>query len=67
VDQGAGSSLAALRRRGLLISKGSWVLILGAMVPAVEVQLTGEGRAAVRAGLGVAAPKRVPAGLLTQH
>jgi hypothetical protein len=68
LDTGAGSSLAALRRRALILVRDTIVYVptLGE-VPAIEVQLTAAGRAAVRYGHGITMPPRVPPGLLSQE
>ncbi|MFD0352932.1 hypothetical protein ACFVHW_04170 [Streptomyces sp. NPDC127110] len=67
LDTGAGSSLAALRRRGLLEVRPTVVLLarLGA-VDAVEVQLTRLGRAVTRAGLGIPPTTKIPTGLISR-
>ncbi|MFG2761533.1 hypothetical protein [Streptomyces wuyuanensis] len=65
-DQGAGSSLAALRRRALIEVKEDHVITLLGMVPRVRVKLTTLGRATARAGLGHTAPKSPPHGLLSE-
>ncbi|MEU1824178.1 hypothetical protein ABZ502_17345 [Streptomyces abikoensis] len=65
-DQGAGSSLAALRRRGLIEAMEDYVQTLLGMVPRVRVKLTTLGRATARAGLGHTAPKSPPRGLLSE-
>ncbi|MER7952059.1 hypothetical protein ABTY59_32175 [Streptomyces sp. NPDC096079] len=66
-DQGAGSSLAALRRRALIELMEDYVEVfpLG-MVPRVRVKLTTLGRATARAGLGHTAPKSPPRGMLSE-
>ncbi len=65
-DPGAGSSLAALERRGLLLVRHDmrYIPLLG-NVSVVQVRMTTSGRAAVRAGLGTAAPRKTPKGLLS--
>ena len=65
-DPGAGSSLAALERRGLLLVRHDlrYLPVLGP-VTVVQVRMTTAGRAAVRAGLGTAAPRKTPKGLLS--
>ncbi|MEV7681483.1 hypothetical protein AB0O64_23460 [Streptomyces sp. NPDC088341] len=65
-DQGAGSSLAALRRRELIEVMDDWVQTMLGMVPRVRVKLTTLGRATARAGLGHTAPKSPPRGLLSE-
>lgn len=58
-DPGAGSSVDALGRRGLLTAHRDRVYIAGlGDVPRTRVELTRRGRAVARAGLGV---ERVPA------
>jgi hypothetical protein len=65
-DQGAGSSLAALRRRALIeVTEDQVQTVLG-WVPRVRVKLTTLGRATARAGLGHTAPKSPPRGLLSE-
>jgi hypothetical protein len=66
-DPGAGSSLAALERRGLLLVRHDQrhLPILGP-VTVVQVRMTTAGRAAVRAGLGIEAPRKIPKGLLSR-
>jgi hypothetical protein len=66
LDQGAGSTLAVLRRRGLVLVKETQELVLGVLVPVLWVRLTTRGRAAARAGLKVVTPPRTPRGLLTR-
>jgi hypothetical protein len=66
LDQGAGSTLAVLRRRGLVLVKETREVMLGLLVPVLWVRLTTRGRAAARAGLEVATPPRIPRGLLTR-
>ena len=65
-DPGAGSSQAALRRRGLVKVTEDLIHLppLG-RVPRVRVQLTTAGRAAARAGLGER-PRRLAKGLLSE-
>jgi hypothetical protein len=70
-DQGAGSSLAALKRRRLIDVDEDRVQVgvppLGLVwVPRVRVRLTMAGRAAARAGLQDTRPSRTPKGLLSQ-
>jgi hypothetical protein len=65
-DQGAGSSLAALRRRELIEVTEDYVQTMLGMVPRVRVKLTTRGRATARAGLGHTAPKSPPRGLLSE-
>ncbi|MFF2331991.1 hypothetical protein, partial [Streptomyces sp. NPDC058103] len=65
-DQGAGSSLAALRRRELIEVTEDFVQTVLGMVPRVRVKLTTLGRATARAGLGHTAPKSPPRGLLSE-
>jgi len=66
LDSGAGSSLAALRRRGLVqVRDGIKQTILGDL-PTVEVRLTTAGRAAARAGLDEAPRRRTPPGPLSE-
>ena len=73
LDQGAGSTLAALERRGLLTVRSRLDTIMvplrgPALIEVVYVMLTPKGRAAARAGLGVPAPttSRRPKGLLSE-
>jgi hypothetical protein len=66
LDSGAGSSLAALRRRGLVeVRDGIKQTFLGDL-PTVEVRLTTAGRAVARAGLDEAPTRRTPPGLLSE-
>ncbi|MBK3639509.1 hypothetical protein [Streptomyces sp. MBT33] len=65
-DQGAGSSLAALRRRKLIEVTNDFVQTMIGMIPRVRVKLTTLGRATARAGLGHTAPKSPPRGLLSE-
>lgn len=65
-DQGAGSSLAALRRRGLIEVTEDFVQTMLGLVPRVRVKLTTIGRATARAGLGHTAPKSPPRGMLSE-
>ncbi|GHE36811.1 hypothetical protein GCM10017673_44190 [Streptosporangium violaceochromogenes] len=66
LDPGAGSSLAVLKRHGLITLTEDQVEVfpLGS-VNRVLVELTRVGRACVRAGLGAQAPVRTPAHLLS--
>jgi hypothetical protein len=66
LDQGAGSTLAVLRRHDLVLLKETEELVLGLLVPVLWVRLTTLGRAAARAGLDLAPPVRTPKGLLTR-
>lgn len=63
-DPGAGSTLAALARRGLIEVIHDDTIVLGAPVPRVRVRMTRAGRATARAGLDESAPARPPKGLL---
>jgi hypothetical protein len=64
-DSGAGSTLAALRRRGLIDVGEDVVSVPGlGLVPVSRVKLTTAGRAAARAGRGQTAPQRTPKGLM---
>ncbi|MFB9437433.1 hypothetical protein [Streptomyces showdoensis] len=65
-DQGAGSSLAALRRRALIEVQDDIVQTVLGPVPRVRVKMTTLGRATARAGLGHTAPKSPPRGLLSE-
>ncbi|MER0443154.1 hypothetical protein ABR738_00935 [Streptomyces sp. Edi4] len=65
-DQGAGSSLAALRRRKLIEVMEDYVQTVLGMIPRVRVKLTTRGRATARAGLGYTAPTSPPRGLLSE-
>lgn len=65
-DPGAGSSLAALQRRALIEVDQDMVPVLATVAPRVIVKITPAGRAAVRAALGITAPRRPPAGLMTE-
>ncbi|MEW2301959.1 hypothetical protein AB0958_18630 [Streptomyces sp. NPDC006655] len=65
-DQGAGSSLAALRRRGLVEVMEDLIQTVLGLVPRVRVKLTTIGRATARAGLGHTAPKSAPRGMLSE-
>jgi hypothetical protein len=66
-DRGSGSSLAALRRRGLVEVTHDTVYVWPfGHVPRVRVRLTTTGRAAARAGAGAAAPARASRGLMAR-
>jgi hypothetical protein len=65
-DQGAGSSLAALRRRELIEVTEDLVQTMLGWFPRVRVKLTTLGRATARAGLGHTAPKSPPRGMLSE-
>lgn len=66
-DAGAGATLAALRRRGLVKVSHGWADLGIMVVECVYVSLTTAGRAAARAGLPAdAAPVKKPAGLLAE-
>ncbi|HEY8978245.1 MAG TPA: hypothetical protein VIU15_01530 [Streptomyces sp.] len=65
-DQGAGSTLAALRRRELIEVTNDFVRTMIGLIPRVRVKLTTLGRATARAGLGHIAPKSPPRGLLSE-
>lgn len=67
-DPGAGSTLAALERRGLVEVTHDHVYVpsLATMVPRIRVRLSTLGRATARHGAGVAAPVSTPRGLLSQ-
>jgi DNA-binding MarR family transcriptional regulator len=65
-DPGAGSTLAALERRGLVETVHDQVEILGFGYAArVRVRLTRIGRGVARAGTGTTAPTKTPTGLLS--
>lgn len=67
-DPGTGSTVAALARRGLIkIHAGAttWNLSQRIEVPGTDVEITRAGRAAYRAGNPDKAPKKKPAGLLS--
>jgi hypothetical protein len=66
-DPGAGSSLAALRRRALIEVQEDSVQVLGSWAPRVRVRLTRLGRAAARAGLHETPARRPPPGLMTRR
>ncbi|MEN3308979.1 MAG: hypothetical protein V7603_5181 [Micromonosporaceae bacterium] len=66
LDPGAGSSLAALRRRGLVQNRGGVQSTMLGTLPTVEVRLTTAGRAAARAGRGEEPKRRTPPGLLSE-
>jgi len=66
LDPGAGSSLAALQRRGLVLVRDNIKNTMLGPVPIVEVRLTTAGRAAARAGLGEAPKRATPPGLLSE-
>lgn len=66
LDPGAGSSLAALERRALIEVRYERIQIGYAFFDSVQVRLTAAGRAAARAGLGVKAPVRPPAGMMSE-
>ncbi|WP_329317821.1 helix-turn-helix domain-containing protein [Streptomyces sp. NBC_01715] len=66
-DAGAGATLHALARRGLLrISEDQVEVFPLGFVPRVVVELTRSGRACARAGLGESPPRRPPGDLLSQ-
>lgn len=67
-DSGSGSSLAALKRGGLVSVTHDMVYIaqLGIHVPRVRVRLTTLGRATARHGAGVTAPATTPRGLVAR-
>lgn len=62
-DSGAGATLAALRKRGLIDTE----TMPGVLQDQVSVWLTRAGRAAVRAGTGATTPARPPKGLLSER
>ncbi|WP_351230006.1 hypothetical protein [Streptomyces sp. NPDC002133] len=62
-DSGAGSTLAALRSRGLIETQTA----PGFISDPVHVWLTRAGRAAARTGLNVSTRPRPPRGLLSEH
>ncbi|GLF95256.1 helix-turn-helix domain-containing protein [Streptomyces yaizuensis] len=65
-DPGAGSTVEALIRRGLLLAHRDLVIVAGAgEVRRTCVELTPRGRAAVHAGLGVRPDQRPPQPLLS--
>lgn len=65
-DPGAGSSVAALERRGLLVAHRDRVYIDGlGDVPRTRVEMTRRGRAVARAALGVPREAGPPAPLLS--
>jgi hypothetical protein len=66
LDQGAGSTLAVLRRRNLVLLRETLEQVGQFRVPVLWVRLTPQGRAAARAGLQVATAPRTPRGLLTR-
>jgi hypothetical protein len=60
-DTGSGSTLAALRTRGLITVTRDHVRVpLLGMVPRIRVRLTTLGRAAARAGKGITTPASTP-------
>lgn len=66
-DAGAGATLQALARRGLLeVTEDQVEVFPLGFVPRVLVQVTRQGRACARAGLGEPAPARRPANLLSE-
>ncbi|WP_431976047.1 hypothetical protein [Micromonospora haikouensis] len=66
-DSGAGATLAALQRRGLVKIEHGWADLGIMTVECVYVTLTTPGRAAVRAGLpDDARPVKKPTGLLAE-
>lgn len=66
-DTGSGSTLAALRTRGLITVTHDRVEVFGlGWVPRIRVRLTTLGRAAARAGTGVTAPASPPRGLMAR-
>jgi hypothetical protein len=67
-DDGSGSTLAALRRRGLISVDYDQVYLplFNITADRIRVRLTTAGRAAARAGAGRTAPVSVPAGLLSR-
>ncbi|MGO1049185.1 hypothetical protein [Crossiella sp. CA198] len=66
-DTGSGSTLAALRRRGLVSVIHDQVVVMpfGA-VDRIRVRLTTTGRAAARHGAGITAPASPPQGLMAR-
>jgi hypothetical protein len=67
-DPGAGSTLAVLERRGLvLVVHDEMFVPLVGMVPRIRVRVTTAGRAAARAGRGTTAPTRPPLFHLLLH
>lgn len=66
-DAGAGATLHALARRGLLqVSEDQVEVFPLGFVPRVVVELTRSGRACARAGLGESPPRRPPGDLLSR-
>jgi transcriptional regulator with XRE-family HTH domain len=66
-DAGAGATLHALARRGLLrVSEDQVEVFPVGFVPRVVVEMTRVGRACARAGLREGAPRRPPGGLLSE-
>lgn len=63
LDSGAGSTLAALERRGLIDTR---TVPDGIGITIIEVRMTRAGRAAVRAGQNEAPKTRTPPGLLSE-
>jgi hypothetical protein len=66
LDPGAGSSLAALRRRELVLVRDNLRNTILGVVEVVEARLTTAGRAAARAGRDEAPKRRTPSGLLSE-
>jgi hypothetical protein len=66
LDPGAGSSLAALRRRDLVQVRDNVYDTSRGTVGVVEVRLTSSGRAAARAGRAEPPRRRTPQGLLSE-
>lgn len=66
-DPGAGSTLAALSKRGLIIVTYDQVEVLPfGWVPRIRVRLTTLGRAAARGGTGITTPASPPRGLMAR-
>jgi hypothetical protein len=65
-DDGSGSTLAALRRRGLITITRDRVEVLRMWVPRIRVRLTNLGRAAARHGAGITTPAAPPKGLMAR-
>lgn len=66
LDPGAGSTFAALERRGLLLTENRRARTRLGVRERLHVRLTTAGRKAARAGLGESGPKRLPPGA-SQH
>jgi hypothetical protein len=64
-DPGSGSTLKALRHRGLITVTYDHVQTVLGLLPRIRVRLTTLGRAAARHGAGITAPATTPKGLMS--